>query len=62
MSDRQTVEQLAAALRPFAVLLQAHHEELPNERQVFGINGRNITVGDLRRAAAALDVITRKTK
>jgi hypothetical protein len=47
-------ERLAEALRPFTTLLQAHHANLPDDRLVFGINGAEITAGDLRRAVEAI--------
>lgn len=42
------------ALRPFAALLQRHNESGPDDRPVFAINDAVITLGDLRRAVAAL--------
>lgn len=45
---------LRAALIPFAKLLQAHHDGEPDDRRVFAINHAAITLGDLRRAVAAL--------
>lgn len=45
---------LLAALRPFAALLQSHHDHRDDGEHVFGINGVTFTVGDLRRAAAAI--------
>lgn len=53
---RKDRDELAAALRPFAALLQKHHEgiDYPDDRPIFGINDALITVGSLRRACALL--------
>ncbi len=45
-----------AALRPFAALLQNHHEPLRDEYPVFQINHAVITVGHLREAARIVAV------
>lgn len=50
--------ELLEALRPFAALLAEHHDALPNDRPVFGINDAVITAGDLRRASAAITKAT----
>lgn len=42
--------QMANALRPFAMLYQALHHQKDDGHPVFGIDGREITVGDLRNA------------
>lgn len=46
--------ELLDALRPFAALLAEHHDDLPDDRPIFGINDAVITAGDLRRARAAI--------
>lgn len=46
--------ELIEALRPFSALLAEHHDDLPDNRPIFGINGAVITAGDLRRARAAI--------
>jgi len=48
------VHDLLEALEPFAALLQPHHDDLQDERPVFGVNGAVFTVGHLRRARAAI--------
>jgi hypothetical protein len=55
-------DKLVEALEPFAryanALLKrrdgAEVSPVPDDRLVFGIDGQNITIGDLRRAVAAL--------
>ena len=42
------------ALRPFADLLQGHHDLLSDDYPIFGINNALFTAGDLRHAAEAL--------
>lgn len=49
-----TAPDLLLALLPFAALLQRHHEPHDDDYPVFGINNVVITVGDLRRAVAAI--------
>jgi hypothetical protein len=44
------IKDLKEALKPFAALLAEHHERMPNEQPLFGINDALITVGDVRRA------------
>lgn len=51
MKNVHDENKLIDALRPFAALLQPHHESLSNDRIIFAINGAQITAGDLRRAA-----------
>lgn len=46
--------ELLEALRHFAALLAEHHDDLPDDRPIFGINDAVITAGDLRRARAAI--------
>ena len=46
-------DALRAALLPFSKLLGDHHDSDRDEKKVFGINGNDFTVGDLRRAKAA---------
>lgn len=50
------IEGLKAALAPFAALKHEHHDCLPDEHPIFGINGKNITAGDLFRAVDALNL------
>lgn len=61
--DRENGEQillLKKALLPFAKLLQDHNNfdekgrANPNDKPIFGINAQTITLGDLRRAYAAV--------
>ena len=47
--------RLREALEPFAALLKAHHANLPDSQPIFGIEGSNFTVGDLRKARKALE-------
>jgi hypothetical protein len=54
--------QLLEALRPFAALLQDHHQRNCDEQPIFGINDVTITVGDMRRAAAAIAAATGESK
>lgn len=46
--------RLRAALKPFSALLASHHARKPDAHEVFGIDGNNITAGDIRAARAAL--------
>lgn len=45
---------LLEALRPFAALLAEHHERLPDNQPIFGINNNKFTVGEMRAAVAAI--------
>ena len=45
---------LVDALEPFSKLLQEHHERLPDSQPIYGIGDALITVGDMRKALAAL--------
>lgn len=47
-------DTLAKALEPFARLLAEHHVSLPDNRPIFQINENKFTVGDIRRARAAI--------
>jgi hypothetical protein len=47
-------DELLAALRPFARLLQGHHRRMADDTPVFAINDATITHRDLRRAQAAI--------
>ena len=51
---KQQRDELAAALMPFALLLQPHNDKGADYLPVFAINDAAITLGDLRRANAAL--------
>ena len=42
------------ALAPFTALLQSHNDKGPDKQPIFGINDATITLGDLRKAVAAL--------
>jgi hypothetical protein len=42
--------EMLSMLKPFASLLSHHHDQMPDDRPVFGINHNVFTVGDLRRA------------
>ena len=53
-SLRKENAALRDALEPFTALLQDHNDKGADERPVFGINDAVITLGDLRRARAAL--------
>lgn len=59
-ADGKKIFALKKALRPFALLLQDHnsfdfnHKPYPNDKPIFAINGATITLGDLRRAYAAV--------
>lgn len=58
----EDTERLVDALRPFAALLQpdavgAHAASQPDDQGVYAINRAVITLGDLRRARAALDAV-----
>lgn len=46
--------ELLDALKPFANLLKDHHDHLPDDQPIYGINDSTITVGDLRRAVDAI--------
>mgnify|MGYP001584483814 CR=1 FL=1 len=46
--------KLLAVLQPFASLLQSHHDGKLDSTPVFEINGKQITVGQLRAARAAI--------
>jgi hypothetical protein len=46
---------LLAALRPFAALDIAHLKTMPDQSPIYQMQEMVITVGDLRRARAALD-------
>lgn len=50
--------ELLEALRPFAALLAEHHERMPDDQPIFGINSATFTVGDMRRARAAINKAT----
>lgn len=58
--DDKQILKLKAALLPFAKLLQDHNnwdekgKAYPNDKPIFAINGVTITLGDLRRAYAAV--------
>lgn len=45
---------LVEALKPFARLLADHHERLSDDTPVYGVMENAFTIGDIRRAAAAL--------
>ncbi len=45
---------LVEALKPFARLLADHHERLSDDTPVYGVMEHAFTVGDIRRADAAL--------
>ena len=47
---------LREALKPFALLLQPHHDDHKDHHPLFGIGDPLITAGDCRRALAALAV------
>lgn len=48
------IEELAKAMAPFCALLQQHNQAGDDLRPIFAINDARITLGDLRRASAAL--------
>lgn len=48
-------DQLRDLLRPFAALLQDHNRNGSDDQPIFGINDATITLGDLRRALAAME-------
>lgn len=48
----EELAKVREALRPFGVLLQKFHDRKSDDDPIFGLNGNNITVGDLRRAAS----------
>lgn len=45
---------LLAALEPLAALLQPHMDEYQDDRVFFAVNYGRVTIGDLRRARAAI--------
>lgn len=45
---------VAEATAPFALLLQDHHDDKRDDEPLFGVNGKYITYGDLRKLNAAL--------
>lgn len=47
-------DTLLAALEPFARLLAEHHVSRPDNSPIFQINENKFTVGDVRRASAAI--------
>jgi len=49
---------LLEALEPFAAMLKQHHGDLDDERPIMGIEDAVFTVGDLRKARAAIDKAT----
>jgi len=49
---------LLEALEPFAAMLKPHHGDLDDERPIMGIEDAVFTVGDLRKARAAIDKAT----
>jgi hypothetical protein len=51
---------LLEALMPFVALLQEHNDRGKDDTPVFGINHARITVGDLRRARAAVHKVIGK--
>lgn len=59
---REQNEARRVALVPFARLLKEHHEDLPDSQPLYGIGDSLITVGDLRRAVAAIAEPTNKEK
>lgn len=48
------IQKLEGALRPLAAMLKPHHEGLKDNVPIFGIESAIVTVGDFRRARAAL--------
>ena len=48
-------DALLAALRPFAALYGEHHKRMLDDLPIFGMNDSTFTVGDMRRANAAID-------
>lgn len=50
----QQRDELLVALEPFSRLLQEHNSVGKDDRPIFGINSVTITLGDLRRAVAAI--------
>ena len=59
-ADGEQIMQLKKALLPFARLLQDHNNwdakgrAFPDDKPIFAINSTTITLGDLRRAYAAV--------
>ncbi len=49
------IEVLEGALRPFATLLQSHHDSMRPEQPIFGINSVTITKKHLIDARTALE-------
>lgn len=49
------IERLRDALEPFARLYCDHHHHLPDNQPIFGIQGYNILVGDMRKAHALIN-------
>ena len=47
-------DEAIAALRPFAALIADHHDRMPDDQPLFFINSNGFTVGDLRKANAAI--------
>jgi len=58
-SDRRLFEaalEMLNALKPFAALLHDHHARARDTQPIFEISESQITVGDLRRARAIINV------
>lgn len=47
-------DELLAALEPFAAMLPDHYEDASDDKRIFSICDKGFTVGDLRRAVAAI--------
>lgn len=61
-NDRLTAQRdaLYAALKVFANLDISHHDGKPDDRPVFGLNETVFTLGDVRRARAALSLVNQE--
>lgn len=46
------------ASKPFAALLQDHHDDKSDDEPLFGVNGKYITYGDLRELNRALNQLS----
>jgi len=51
---KRQLDETIAVLKPFAALIADHHDKMPDDQPLFFINSNGFTVGDLRKANAAI--------
>jgi hypothetical protein len=54
----EALVRVKEASKPFAALLQDHHDDKADDEPLFGVNGKYITYGDLRELKRALKKVS----